>query len=153
MPWRCVGEWRDSSTRWRWMVTFTPQPLSPRGNSRLYPLDRRLGGIPVRSGPVRSAEKRNLLTLTEMEPRFFDRPVCSHLLYRLSYPSSQIYYSSYLSTLHVYICILYIRGIEWDGGDGREGFMRKPPWSLWRHCVDVCVEGLGKTTKKSQATQ
>jgi hypothetical protein len=50
MPWRHMGEWRYSSTfldlgtRWRWVVSFTPLPLYPRGKSSRYPLDRRLGG-------------------------------------------------------------------------------------------------------------
>jgi hypothetical protein len=48
-PWRCIREWRYSSivldlgTRWRWVVSFTPRPLHPRGKSSLCPLHRRLG--------------------------------------------------------------------------------------------------------------
>jgi hypothetical protein len=34
----------DLGTSWRWMVSFTPLPLYPRGKSPRYPLDRRLGG-------------------------------------------------------------------------------------------------------------
>jgi len=34
----------DLGTRWRWVVSFTPQPLYPQGKSPWYPLDRRLGG-------------------------------------------------------------------------------------------------------------
>jgi hypothetical protein len=37
-------------TSWRWVVSFTPRPLYPRGRSPLYPLDRRLGGPQSRSG-------------------------------------------------------------------------------------------------------
>jgi hypothetical protein len=39
MPWRCVWERRCSSTffnldiKWRWVVSFTPRPLHPQGNS------------------------------------------------------------------------------------------------------------------------
>jgi hypothetical protein len=40
----------DLSTRWRWMVSFTPRPLYPQEKSPLYPLDRRLGGPQNRSG-------------------------------------------------------------------------------------------------------
>jgi hypothetical protein len=36
-------------TRWRYIVTFTPQPLYPHGKSPSYPLDRRLGGPQSRS--------------------------------------------------------------------------------------------------------
>jgi hypothetical protein len=56
MPWRHMGEWRYSSTilclssRWRWVISFTPQPLYPRGESSRYPLDRRLGRPQSRSG-------------------------------------------------------------------------------------------------------
>jgi hypothetical protein len=55
-PWRRMGEWRYSSTildlsvRWRWLVSFTPQPLYPRGNSPRYSLDRNLGEPQSRSG-------------------------------------------------------------------------------------------------------
>jgi hypothetical protein len=51
-----MGEWRyssnflDLSTRWRWVVGFTPRPFNPRGKSPQYPLDRRLGGPQSRSG-------------------------------------------------------------------------------------------------------
>jgi hypothetical protein len=34
----------DLGTSWRWVVSFTPRPLYPRGKSPRYPLDRRLGG-------------------------------------------------------------------------------------------------------------
>jgi len=40
-------------TRWRWVVSFTPRPLCPRGKSLWYPLDRRrTTGIyfPTRTG-------------------------------------------------------------------------------------------------------
>jgi len=30
--------------RWRWLVSFMPRPLYPRGKSSQYPLDRRLVG-------------------------------------------------------------------------------------------------------------
>jgi hypothetical protein len=50
MPRRRVGKWRyscnflDIGTRWRWVLSFTPLLLYPRGRSPRYPLDRRLGG-------------------------------------------------------------------------------------------------------------
>jgi hypothetical protein len=40
----------DLGTRWRWVISFTPQPLYPQGKSPWYPLDRRLGGPQSRSG-------------------------------------------------------------------------------------------------------
>jgi hypothetical protein len=42
----------DLGTRWKWVVSFTPQPLYPQGKSPLYPLDRRLSGPQSRSGHV-----------------------------------------------------------------------------------------------------
>jgi len=35
---------------WRWVVSFTPRPLYPRGKNTGYPLNGRLGGSQVRSG-------------------------------------------------------------------------------------------------------
>jgi hypothetical protein len=40
----------DLGTSWRWVVSFTPLPLYPRGKSPRYPLDRRLGGPQSQSG-------------------------------------------------------------------------------------------------------
>jgi hypothetical protein len=38
----------DLSTRWRWVVSFTPRPLYPHGKSPRYPLDRGfVGSEPV----------------------------------------------------------------------------------------------------------
>jgi len=37
-------------TRWRWVVSFAPQPLYPQGKSPRFPLVRRLGGPQSRSG-------------------------------------------------------------------------------------------------------
>jgi hypothetical protein len=52
--------------RWRWVVSFTPQPLYPRGKRPWYPLDRRLGGPQSRSG--RGGEEKNSQPLLEIEP-------------------------------------------------------------------------------------
>jgi hypothetical protein len=40
----------DFGNGWRWVVSFTPRPHYPRGNSTRYPLDRRLGRSLSRSG-------------------------------------------------------------------------------------------------------
>jgi hypothetical protein len=40
---------RDLANRWRWVVSFTSQPLCPLGKCSWYPLDRRLGGPHNRS--------------------------------------------------------------------------------------------------------
>jgi hypothetical protein len=56
---RHEGVWRsgcidphflDLGTSWRWVVSFRPRPLYPRGNSPRYALDRRLGAPQSRSG-------------------------------------------------------------------------------------------------------
>jgi hypothetical protein len=59
----------DLCKRWRWAVSFTPQPLYPRGKSPRYPLDRRLGGPQSRSG---HSGKETNLTLPGIEPRASD---------------------------------------------------------------------------------
>jgi hypothetical protein len=67
-----MGEWRYNSTiveigpRRSWVVSFTPRPLSRRGRSPWYPLDRRLGGPHSTSGYY--GEKNNLLLLSGIEP-------------------------------------------------------------------------------------
>jgi len=38
------------NTRWRWVVSFTPRPLYPRGKRFRYLPDRRLGKPQSRSG-------------------------------------------------------------------------------------------------------
>jgi hypothetical protein len=56
MPWRRMGcgcidpHFLDLGTSWRWVVSFTPRPLYPQGNSPRYPLDRRLDGPQSWSG-------------------------------------------------------------------------------------------------------
>jgi hypothetical protein len=40
----------DLRTRWKWVVSFTPQLLYPQGKCPRYPLDRRLGGPQSQSG-------------------------------------------------------------------------------------------------------
>jgi hypothetical protein len=72
-PWRCMGEWRYSSTtldlgtRCRRVVTITTRPLYPRGKGLRWSLYRRLCGIQSR---VRHCgEQKNLLLLSGVEPR------------------------------------------------------------------------------------
>jgi hypothetical protein len=71
-----MGEWRHSSTildlgtRWRWVVSFTPQPLYPQ-----YPLDGRLGGPQIQSGCC--GEEKNLLLLPVQGPLH----IYTHLIY------------------------------------------------------------------------
>jgi hypothetical protein len=78
-----VGEWVYRSTfPWRWLVSFTPLPLYPRGKSPRYPLDRRLWG--PRAG-MNDAENIKFLTLPGLELRPLGRPARCQSLYRLRY--------------------------------------------------------------------
>jgi hypothetical protein len=67
-----MAEWRYSSTildlgtRWRWVVSFMPRSLYPRGNSHHFPLDTRLGGPQRRSGHC--GEEKSVLSLSGIEP-------------------------------------------------------------------------------------
>jgi hypothetical protein len=54
------------------VVSFTPPPLYPQGNSPWYPLDRRLGGPQSRSG--RRSEEKNSQPPPGIEPWNPDRP-------------------------------------------------------------------------------
>jgi hypothetical protein len=56
----------DLSTRWKWMVNFTPRPLYPQGKSPWYPLGRRLGGLQSQS--ERGGERKNSQPLPVLEP-------------------------------------------------------------------------------------
>jgi hypothetical protein len=70
----------DFGTRWRCVVSFTPRPIYPQGNSLRYPLDRRLDGPQSRSG--RGGEEKNSHPLPGLEtPDHSDR---SPALYWLS---------------------------------------------------------------------
>jgi hypothetical protein len=57
----------DLGTRWRWVVSFTPRPLYPRGKSPWYPLDRRLGGPQSRYG--RGGERKISSPSRDSKPR------------------------------------------------------------------------------------
>jgi hypothetical protein len=55
--WRYSSTILDLGTGWRWVVSFTTQPLYFQGKSPRYPLDRRLG------------EEKNLFPLPATESR------------------------------------------------------------------------------------
>jgi hypothetical protein len=86
-----MGEWRYSCTILNfgtgrsWVVSFTPRPFYTRGNSPLYPLDRRLGGSQSRYG--RRGEETNLAPAGNRTPAV--QPL-SPSLYWLSYPGSHV---------------------------------------------------------------
>jgi hypothetical protein len=90
-PWRRMGSgcidphFLDLGTSWRWVVSFTPRVLYPRGRRSRYPLDRRVDGL--WAGPY-DVEKRKFLTLPGLELQPLGRPARSQSLYRLSSPGS-----------------------------------------------------------------
>jgi hypothetical protein len=55
----------DLSTRWRWIVSFTPTPLYPRGKSPRYQFDRRVGGQQSRYGHCGVENKKFRKELTD----------------------------------------------------------------------------------------
>jgi hypothetical protein len=70
----------DLGTSWRWVVSFSPLPLFPRGKSPRYPLERIW--VDPRAG-LDDGEKRKFLTLPGLELRPLGRPARSQSLSRL----------------------------------------------------------------------
>jgi hypothetical protein len=96
-PWRHMGggggcidaHFLHLGTSWRWVVSFTPQPLYPRERA---PVTHWIGGwVDPRAG-VDGFEKRKLLPPPGLELRPLGRPARSQLLYRLLYPGSSCIY-------------------------------------------------------------
>jgi hypothetical protein len=79
----------DLDTSWKWVVSFTPWPLYPRGKSTWYTLDRRLGGS---QSQCIQHEKKKFFTLKGLELRSICRPARSQSLYRLRYPGCLVRY-------------------------------------------------------------
>jgi hypothetical protein len=81
MPWRPVGEWTYSSTilnlgtRWRWVASFTPLPLYPRGKHRPVPIVWKAGWTPEPVWRLWSWEIS--CPLSGIEPRHLGRPAHS----------------------------------------------------------------------------
>jgi hypothetical protein len=93
----------DLGTSWRWVVSFTPRPLYPRGKSLWYRLDRRLGGPQNQS--VWCEEKILDPTGTwTLDP--FRCPSHSHSLYQRHYPGSLNFYFLSFSIILFFIIIL-----------------------------------------------
>jgi hypothetical protein len=70
----------DLDTIWKWVVSFTPGSLYPRGRTPRYSLDRRLRVLQIRSG--RHGEEKNLTAMGTRTPtprpqnNIFYRTVC-----------------------------------------------------------------------------
>jgi hypothetical protein len=115
------------------VVSFTPQPLYPRGNSSRYPLDRRLD---PRTG-LNDMEKRNFLTLPGLELRPLCRPARGQSLYRLSYPGSLAVDMGYLLKIYRNITLPSIpKSGSWLSTQGISGFLdfiHRPVFEGTRH--------------------
>jgi hypothetical protein len=75
----------DLGTSWRWVVSFTSQPLYPGGRA---PGTRCIGDWVSHSVGMDDVEKRKFLTLLRLELQPLGRPACSQSLYRLRYCGS-----------------------------------------------------------------
>jgi hypothetical protein len=75
----------DVSTRWGWMVSFTPRPLYHQGKSPWCPVDRKLCGPKSRSG--RGGEEKNSQPSPGFEPPNI-QPVAQRYTTELSTPPS-----------------------------------------------------------------
>jgi hypothetical protein len=73
-------------TSWIWVVSFTPRPLYPRGNSP-PPTHWKGDWVGPRTG-MDNVEMRKFSTLPGHELRPLGLPARSQSLYRLSYPGS-----------------------------------------------------------------
>jgi hypothetical protein len=80
-------------TRWRWVVSFTPRPLYPRGMRHRYPLDRGLGGSQTQSWHG-SEEKKNSCPYQESKTGRSARSLVT-ILTELSRPRSKMCISLY----------------------------------------------------------
>jgi hypothetical protein len=99
-----MGEWRyssiilDLSTRWRWVVIFTPRPLYLRGKSPRHPLHSPNDGLDA-------VEQRKIFPLLAIEIRLLSRQARNLSLYRLIYPTLQ----NHDSKDQKIICIRYVQ--------------------------------------------
>jgi hypothetical protein len=73
-------------TSWRWMVSFTPRSLYPRGNSP--PGTHWIGGWVGPTTCLGDVKRRKFLILPELELRPLGPPARSQSLHRLRYPGS-----------------------------------------------------------------
>jgi hypothetical protein len=106
MSWRRMGEWKYNSiisflsTRWRWLVSFTPLPRYPRRNRSPAHC-----WAPVAVWKLRRREKP--YTCRNVNPGCPNR---SSSLYRLSYPGSIILKYVNKNTL-LFECIIFVSNI------------------------------------------
>jgi hypothetical protein len=95
----------DLGARWRWAISFTPQPLYPQGKRLWYLLGRRLGGPQSRSG--RGGEEKNSQPLPGFEP-----PIIQPVAQR--YSSGQVIHCFYDNgRVHISPSLYSDRIIRW----------------------------------------
>jgi hypothetical protein len=114
-------------------------PLYPQENSLRHPLHRKLKGTESRSG--RYGEQKNLLPLSEMEPRLLDRAVSSLVTISSDVSSLRIYSHSIRSG------IKYLSNtLAWEADATRRIIIMEkinkqrqqhwaPSWTSWSHFV------------------
>jgi hypothetical protein len=116
---RHEGVWRtwcidphslDLGISWRWVVSFTPRPLYPRGKSPRYPSDRRSDGPQSRSG--RCGEEK-ILGFTGTRNVILGRPAHSHTDYSIAAPV--VNSIDYITRHYAVICEL--SELQWFGAD------------------------------------
>jgi hypothetical protein len=104
MSWKCVGQWRYSSTilnlgtRWRWVVKFTHLPLYSRGKNPRYSLDRRMSGP---QGLLDAVEKRKISCPCQESSSVRLAPQSVSIPTKVSWSSLISIQTSSLSLLHV----------------------------------------------------
>jgi hypothetical protein len=77
----------DLGTSWRWVVSFTPRQLYPRGKR---PSTYWIGGWVGPRADLDDVEKIKFLILPGQELQPLGRPAPSQSLYRLRYPGSSV---------------------------------------------------------------
>jgi hypothetical protein len=118
-------------TRWRWMVSFRPQPLYPQGKGPWYPLDRRLDGPPE---PVWTRWWRETFP-APAGTRNTDHPAPSPALYHWAIPAQGRY-------------LTYTNWVSWECSATRQSWSRL----LWTSCVSpkcICVVLLCQASKSN----
>jgi hypothetical protein len=138
-----VREWMyrptflDLGTSWRWVVSFTPRPLNPRGKKpgTLWIW----GWVSPRVG-LDDMENWKFLLPSELERRPLGRTARSQSLYRLSYPGSSLISSRPINQLLHKKPVFCIRLIAryWSPSSAKGGqFSGQRERRTWQSCTTI----------------
>jgi hypothetical protein len=133
MPWRFMAAWRYSSTihldtSWRWVVSFMPLSLCPRGQRASYPLDRRQGGS--RSRRHCCGTEKNLLDLSGNRNPAVNPVTCrytdwlSRHFHTYDIPNVGFTLSSICRYFYRLVITFFIFNFSYDSWDGSGGRSR-----------------------------